>query len=133
MGEITGHVAVKSVEVFARDSERERELDSRIIPGIPSGIQIAYLSAAVLGVLSLPVLLRWWSRIWPQERREEYAGRVGFYAAKTARWLAFIMFFLPAAGIPAFAWTCLLMLRDTITAPFRALGWLRARITQPRA
>lgn len=133
MGEITGHVAVKSVEVFARDSERERELDSRIIPGIPSGIQIAYLSAAVLGVLSLPVLLRWWSRIWPQERREEYAGRVGFYAAKTARWLAFIMFFLPAAGIPAFAWTCLLMLRDTITAPFRALGWLRARLTQPRA
>jgi hypothetical protein len=25
------------------------------------------------------------------------------------------------------------MLRDTITAPFRALGWLRARLTQPRA
>ncbi len=53
MGEITGHVAVKSVEVFARDAERERELDSRIFPGIPSGMQIFYLCAVALGVLSL--------------------------------------------------------------------------------
>ncbi|MDP1911104.1 MAG: hypothetical protein Q8K85_22625, partial [Hyphomicrobium sp.] len=133
MGEITGHVAVKSVEVFARDAARERELDSRIVPGIPSGLQIFYLCAVAAGVLSLPVSLGWWSRLWPQENRAEYAGRIGFYAARAVRWLAFIMIFLPVAGIPAFAWTCLLTLRDAITAPFRAFGWLRTRLTQPRA
>src|SRR5690606_21941869 len=45
IGEITGHIAINAVQVFARDAAQERELDARIVPGIPSAIQYAYLGS----------------------------------------------------------------------------------------
>jgi hypothetical protein len=132
IGEFTGNVAVQAVEVFARDADREKELDARFIPGIPSAIQIGYLVGLVLGVLGLGVARSWWARIWPPEQPQEYRGTLGYRAAQAARVTALVLIFLPVAGAPAFMWTILLQLWSFMTAPLRFAGWVRARLS-PRA
>lgn len=133
IGDLTGDMAVRSVEVFARDAAGERELDARILPGIPSALQYAYLGALVAGLLAWPVSRAWWARLWPPEDRREYAGRLGYAAARAARLAAFLLVFLPLAGLPALIWTGVLQLWGVLSAPFRALSWLRARLQPPRA
>ena len=132
MGEVTGNVVVKGVEVHSRDADRERELDARFIPGIPSSLQIAYLAGLVMGVLGLGVARGWWARLWPPEERTEYGSSIGFNAARAARLAAFVLLFLPVAGAPAFIVAIALQLWSFVTAPLRALGWLRARFS-PRS
>jgi hypothetical protein len=129
IGEFTGNVAVQAVQVFARDAERERELDARFIPGIPSLVQIAYLFGLVQGIIGIAVARRWWARIWPPEERQEYRGALGYRAAQTARLVALVLIFLPIAGPPAFFWTIVLQLWSFITAPLRFFGWMRARLS----
>lgn len=133
IGEITGHIAINAVQVFARDAEQERELDARLVPGIPSAIQYAYLGSLVAGLLAWQVSFPWWSRIWPPEQRHEYAGRLGYIAARAARILARIFLFLPLVGIPALLWLGVLQVWGLITAPFRFAGWLRGRLSPRRA
>ena len=127
IGDITGHVAVRAATVYARDASQERELESRIIPGIPAWIQYLYLGALACGVIGLAAARSWWVRLWPPEDRAEYAGRVGYWAARVARGLAFVFVFLPLAGIPAVLWTGLRSIWSLITAPIRGWNWLRGR------
>ena len=127
IGDITGHVAVRAASVYARDATQERELDARIVAGIPAWIQYLYLTALACGVIGLAVARSWWMRLWPPEDRAEYAGRIGYWAARIARFLAFLLVFLPLAGIPALLWTGLLSIWALITAPIRGLNWLRGR------
>lgn len=127
IGEVTGHVAVRSAEVYARDEARERELDARIVPGIPSVAQYLYLASLALGVLAFSVARAWWIRLWPPEQRADYAGRLGYFAARVARLLAFVLVFLPAVGFPAFFWAAMLQFWGLLSAPFRGLRWLRER------
>lgn len=132
IGEVTGHVAVRAAEVYARDEARERELDARLIPGIPSTAQFVYLGSLVFGVLAFQVSRSWWGRLWPAEQRADYAGKFGYWAARLTRLLAFVVLFLPLVGIPAFVWLCLLQLWAALTAPVRGLRWLRARFGKER-
>lgn len=127
IGEMTGHVAMRSLEVFARDAEQERELEARFVPGIPSLLQIYYVGAIVAGLLGWPVSAAWWRRLWPREERSEYSGRLGYVAARVVRALAFTLLFLPVVGFPAFLWSGALSIWGTITAPFKAIGRLVKR------
>lgn len=127
IGEMTGHVAVRSLEVFARDAEQERELEARFVPGIPSLLQTYYAGAIIAGLIGWPVSAAWWRRLWPREERSEYAGRVGYVAARIVRALAFTFLFLPIVGFPAFLWSGALSIWGTITAPFKAIGRLVKR------
>lgn len=133
LGDITGNVAMKSVEIYARDQDRERELDQRIIPGVPSGIQFAYLGALVAGLIAWQVSFGWWARIWPPEQRQEYRGRIGYWAARAARLAACVALFLPLAGIPALLWLGILQVWTMITWPFRAASSLWGRVSARRA
>ncbi|MGI9404322.1 MAG: hypothetical protein ACR2OF_07440 [Hyphomicrobium sp.] len=99
--QITGNVIVDVVDVHARDEARQRELDRRIIPWIPWNYQLAYIAGLLAGVLGWAIVRDWWRRIWPPEQREEYRGVAGYRAAQTARFLAFLLVFLPLAGVPA--------------------------------
>lgn len=130
---ITGDVAVRTVQVFARDEARERELDARIVPGISSAIQYAYLGSLVAGLLAWQVSSAWWARVWPPEQRQEYASRIGYAAARLARLLARLLLFLPLVGIPALLWLGVLQIWGLITAPFRFLGWLWSLMSPRRA
>lgn len=127
MGELSGQLVVKAVEVQARDMEREKELDARLIPGIPSTLQYLYLLNAALGLLAWPVSRSWWARVWPPEQRLGYSGWIGYAAAVVARNVAFVLLFLPLVGNFAFLWHIALQLWNLMMAPLRFFSWLRGR------
>ncbi len=98
LAEVTAKVPVQGITAYLRSSAREQELSRRIIPGIPSWLQISYAVALVAGLAGLPVARRWWGRLWPPEQPADYGARIGFLAAKTVRGLVFALLFLPLAG-----------------------------------
>ena len=81
----------------------------------------------ILGLVAWPVAWRWWTRLWPAEERTQYESATGYMLARGARLLLYLLVFTPLAGIPAFAWLCLLQLWNMLTWPVRALRWLKAR------
>lgn len=125
--EIAGQIVNSSVEVVTTSSERQRELDSRIVPGIPAIYQSLYIVAFVLGIVGAPVARRWWARIWPMESRTEYEGRIGYYAAAAVRGLIFWLVFGPLVGMASAPANILLKAWEIVTAPLRLWHWLRGR------
>lgn len=132
VGDIVGHtigrVAVHSVTAFTRDRERQDELDARIVPGIPSTLQYLYLGNIVLGLFGWEFSLPWWARLWPHERRQDYRGAIGYQSARLVRWLAYLLVFLPVAGVPAFMAAMAMQLWSLLTSPLRFVRWVRARL-----
>jgi hypothetical protein len=126
--ELMGQMIVEGVEAFVPDRERQEELDLRIVPGIPSGVQFAYLGCLLLGLMGWERTFAWFARIWPPETRAEYRGAAGYHAARLVRVLAMILIFVPLAAIPAVASAVLAQLWRVVTAPVRFLRWLAARL-----
>jgi hypothetical protein len=124
---ITGNVVTSAVEVHARDEARQTELDRRIVPFVPSDVQIAYIVGLVAGLMGWPVARAWWGWLWPAEERAEYRGTAGYRAAQAARFLAFLLIFLPVAGLPALFAALVLQLFGIAMLPFRFLRWLTTR------
>jgi hypothetical protein len=124
---ITGDVVASSIEVHARDSHRQQELDLRIVPFIPSWVQFIYLAALAVGVMGWAVAGRWFAMLWPPEQRAEYRGAAGYRLAQGVRFLAFLLVFLPLVGIPALIATVLQQAWSVLTLPVRAFRWISAR------
>ncbi len=128
-GSVIGNVPVDGIDAHVRNEDRQQELDLRLIPGIPSGLQIGYIVGLVMGILGLGNALLWWRRIWPPEARDDYGGAIGYNAARVTRWTAFGLVFLPLAGPFAFVWLCLQQIWSIVTAPWRFLKWVFGRST----
>lgn len=124
---ITGNVVTSAVDVHARDEARQTELDRRIVPWLPSDYQFAYIVALVAGVMGLPLARVWWQRLWPAEKAAEYRGVAGYRAAQAVRLLAFVLVFLPIAGLPALVASLVLQLVGLVMLPFRFLRRLSSR------
>lgn len=131
-GEALGRIAIAGIEADVRDENRQRELDSRLIPGIPAAIQWSYLIALGLSFFGLGTANAWWSRIWPPEDRAEYGSFAGYALAKAARMGLFVVIFLPIAGLPLFLRYLALQTWAIVSAPVRVARWLRNRLV-PRA
>jgi hypothetical protein len=129
---LTGNVVTSAVEVHARGEDRQRELDTRIVPWVPAWIQILYLISLGAGVLAWPVSSAWFRRIWPAEERGEYRGAVGYRAAQAMRLAAFLFLFLPVVGLPALTAWAILQLWELVMLPVRVVRWLATR-SEPRA
>jgi hypothetical protein len=119
VSDITGKVATASVQANLRSAERQQELDKRLMAGVSSDLQIAYLVLAVLGLIGVPVSRAWWSRIWPPEVPTEYAGRTGYWAARTVRALAFWVVFLPLTAVVAAPHNLATQIWEAVTGPAR--------------
>jgi hypothetical protein len=128
VSEVTGQLATTAVEAHMKDSSRQKELDARILPYLPSDLQFAYLGALVLGLVGLPFARAWWLRLWPAERREEYANAAGYHAARLVKLVAFLLVFLPLVALPAALMSLASQAWAILTLPFRALGWLARRL-----
>ncbi len=125
LSSITGNLVQRGAELSLRSNERQEELDLRIIPGIPAGIQFFYLALIIVGVLALSVSRRWWRRIWPLEKKSDYGTRIGFFAARGIRGGLFILVFLPLTAPFSLLTHLLLKLWHFITMPLRVWRWLR--------
>ncbi|MBU1212475.1 MAG: hypothetical protein KJ587_14550 [Alphaproteobacteria bacterium] len=98
VSDVTGHVVTEGVQAFMTSQERQKELDERIVPGIPSDWQFYYIGAMVMGVIGLDIARHWFDAIWPPEQRAEYRGGFGYHAARLIRWFVFVVIFLPLVG-----------------------------------
>lgn len=131
-----GNIVTSGIKADLRDEERQRELDRRIVRGIPSTIQFFYIAGLVLGVIGLSHARAWWARLWPVEERGEYAGALGYHAARAMRFLGFVLVFLPVVGIPAGVWAMVKGLTEQVwffvTLPFRLVRWVWRRIVPAR-
>lgn len=127
-GEAMGRIATTGFEADLNDEQRQSDLDLRIIPGLPSSIQFGYLLFVAMGLLGLGTAWAWWARIWPPEDRSEYASTWGYALARAVRALLFALIFLPLAGLPMFVRYLGLQIWALVTAPIRALRWLRERL-----
>jgi hypothetical protein len=130
VSDLAGRVVTSGVEASMVGGDRQRELDSRLLPGIPSQIQFGYLGLLILGLFGLPVARGWWQRLWPDERREEYGGTVGYWAAKLSRSGLLLLVFAPLIAIasaPAQAllglWRAVLTVRYVIVLLWRGITW----------
>ncbi len=129
---ITGNVLTSAVEFTGNSEERQSELDHRVLPGIPSAIQMTYLAGLFAGILGLGVVRDWWRRLWPAEIRKDYSSAFGYHAARAAKLLAFGLLFLPLAGVPGFAKTVMQQLWRAITWPNYAMRWIVERFVHSR-
>jgi hypothetical protein len=97
--EVTGTIVASGLRLDLTSRTRQRELDARIVPGIPSDVQIAYFLLLLVGCVGLGVAREWWQRIWPLEARSDYARRVGYWAARAVRGAVFALMFLPLVAV----------------------------------
>jgi hypothetical protein len=96
--EVTGTIVASGLRLDLTSRDRQRELDARFVPGIPSLIQIGYLVLLVIGFAGLGVAREWWQRVWPIEARADYARRTGYWAARGVRGAIFLLMFMPLVG-----------------------------------
>jgi len=127
---ITGRVVITAVVASLRSAERQRELALRIIPGVPADVAAAYLLFLVLGLVGAPASRPWWRRLWPPEAAAEYAGRVGYLAARAVRGLCFLLVFLPLSACLSVP---LILARNVWGAAAACRGLLRWRMRRRAA
>ncbi|MBO0765960.1 MAG: hypothetical protein J2P50_15430, partial [Hyphomicrobiaceae bacterium] len=92
-------VAATSIQTIPRGGERQQALTQRLLPGIPPELQIAYGLLVMLGLLGVPASRLWWRRLWPPEHAGDYAGHIGYWAARTLRGAVFALVFLPLTAL----------------------------------
>lgn len=130
-----GNILTSGIKADLVDEERQRELDMRIVPGIPSLIQYLYLAGLLFGLAGLGYVKRWWEWVWPAEQRSEYLGTAGFRAARAVRLVLFSLVFLPVVGMPAGLWAMVKGFLEqvwmVIALPFRLVKRLWRRIVPP--
>lgn len=122
VADVTGEIATKAIEIQARDELRDKELDTRFIPGIPSYVQIPYIVAILFGLFAWDVSRSWWRRIWAPPPRVEGEGRLMRVLKGVPNFLTYLLAFLPVTGPFAFLVHAAVQLWAMVTAPFR---WLR--------
>lgn len=121
---ITGEVVTKAVDFHGRDSASQSEIDARLIPGIPSYVQIPLLIGIVLGLMAYETSLRWWRRLLPQPVRQSNENPYLHHLKNLPSYAVFVFLFLPLVGAPALLWQTLNQALATVLAPFR---WLKGR------
>jgi hypothetical protein len=127
VGEVTARaVFVTGARASLLGAERQRELDRRLLAGIPAALQMGYIAAAVFGLLGMPVARAWWSLIWPPEAASEYAGRSGYWAACAVRGLAFLLLFVPMVAAAAAPYNLARQIWEGVRAPGHTWRWRRA-------
>ena len=127
VSDIAGKVVTTAVQANLRSAERQQELDRRVLPGIPSSLQL---------VLSDP------DRPWPVRRAgvaplvadamaargaDEYAGRIGYWAARAVRALAYGLVFVPLTAVVAAPYNLVGQIWDGVMTPVRWWRCLRGR------
>ncbi|MFZ4808938.1 MAG: hypothetical protein ACOYLQ_16920 [Hyphomicrobiaceae bacterium] len=125
--EVTGRIVSAGADAYLVSADRQTELQQRLVPGIPAGLQYGYVGLLVAGLIGLPAARRWWLRLWPPEQRADYAGAAGYQAARIVKLLVFVLAFLPLVGLPAAVWHTVRQTADLLAWPFRRIAAAVAR------
>ena len=123
--EVTGTIVASGLRLDLTSRARQRELDARFVPGIPSLIQVGYLIFLFLGFAGLSISREWWQRLWPLEARADYARRTGYWAARSVRGAIFLLVFMPLVALVSApialirgVWRSLVAIGAILASPF---------------
>ena len=130
--EVAGTVVAHGIRMDLVSRHRRKELDERIVPGIPADLQFFIIGLWTMALISFSVVSGWWARLWPPEDRTEYGSWFGFASARIVRMALFVFVFMPVVGLPALVWLVLSTIVRWLMLPFRLLG-LGSRRTDPPA
>ena len=122
IGQVTGQIAQAGAEIYTRDHAAEEEQDARLIPFLPSIVQIVYLSGLVAGVLGFSTARSWWRWLYPKTPQAQGEGRLARFFKALPNEATFALIFLPAVGWFALFYQAMAQIVTMILAPFR---WLR--------
>ena len=123
---VAGNVAPRATAASLNSRDTQWDLDSRIIPGVPAGLQIWYAASSLMALLAFYETRRWWAflqrRIAGVTPPFSWPGRIG---SETLYWLIFA----PLVGGLTFSvlvvrilWDQVMALVHIVLAPFRWLG-----------
>jgi len=127
MSETLGTVVPSGIDADVTSIDRARELDRRIIPGVPSAWQWGYLGLLLIGLFGLGPARAWWFAVWPPEQRSDYDSAVGYHLAATARIVVFTFVYLPIVALPAAVAVMIQSVWSIVSWPFRAAAWIAGR------
>src|SRR4029077_237228 len=114
-----------------RSAEHQRDVDWRLLAGLPAKVQIGYFALVLIGFLGAPLARVWWAHLWPPEDPAEYAGRAGYWAARLIRDSLFVAVFLPLTAPLSAPINLGRQVWDAVLAPVRAWRWLTGRNKRP--
>ena len=117
---LAGHVVPNSAIASLNSRDTQWDLDSRLIPGIPAGLQIWYAVSWVAGLLGFSQA-RWWWRFLTRARTKLPAQPWRF-VFEAAYWLVFMPLIGPLALAAVFVWSTIeqiLGLLRLLMRPFR--------------
>ncbi|MCP4932872.1 MAG: hypothetical protein GY927_01400 [bacterium] len=122
-----------SIELNAKSKGWQTELEHRIIPGIPFGLQLLYIVNLIAGLLAWTTSSWLWEKIWRSKGRSEFSSKWSWFGYRLVRNLTMILTLMGAIGILLFlfqwlisAWLTLLAVLRIITWPVRKLFGLFA-------
>ena len=121
---LTGRVITAGIEANVRSASQQRDIDWRLLPGVPSLLQIGYVALLLIGLLGVPLARLWWQRVWPPEEAAEYAGRTGYWAARLIRNTLFVVVFVPLTAPVSAPLNLGRQIWDALMGPIRAWRWL---------
>lgn len=98
---LAGTVEHEGATAYFRSASRKAELERRLVPYVPSAVQLLYGGLLLLGLVGVPVSWRWWRRLWPEEKASDYPSRTGLVAARVVRAFAYGALFMPLAALVA--------------------------------
>jgi hypothetical protein len=127
VADILGRVPLVGVQANLQSAVRQQELQARLIPGLPSWVQVTYVVLFIIGLIGTPLSRAWWIEIWPPERRADYVGGCGYLAARAVRGLVFSLIFVPLTALVAAPLNLARQMGDAATAPARAWRALTRR------
>lgn len=99
---LISHAVVRSIQIHHPDEERTSELDARIIPWLPSWIQMYLLVSGFLGLLVLTTTWRTWQRLWTIRKPQKAVSWLLIIVTWPLHKLLFLLLFLPFAGFFCF-------------------------------
>ncbi len=130
VSDLAGRIVTSGIDANMRSQDRQRELDDRIVPGIPSRLQFGYIALFVLGLFGLPVARDWWARVWPAEQRTEYGSALGYRAAWAVRGAFLLVLFAPLVAVASApvqavksAWSAIVSVWTILAMIWRGLTW----------
>ena len=94
--------AQDSIQLYHPDEARSDELESRIIPGVHSFIQIYLITSAFFGFMALITSWRAWNYLWKPQRPTRWWGWLLFLVIWPMHKVLFLIAFLPIAGFFTF-------------------------------
>ena len=121
---IAVHVAIRAAIIFRPNESRQRELDLRLFPWLPSLVGIYLVISIIVGLLGYRYCNRFLNKLWAPTVREEHKHAVLYYLLNLFRQALLVLLIIPLLGLPLALYRLLALLVRAVIWVFNLLAIL---------